>query len=297
MTEVNEQTYEGTFAVGTRADLTLRNVRGSIEVSGWDRPEVHVVAVKKLGTEWGARESFERTAVEMDQSGSHVRVRTRSHGDRGIFGWIGIGRTPPQVAYTVKVPATSDVSVRTVAGLLTVSDVLGTLYLRTVDGEINITRVSGQILLSGVSAQIRGDQIGGAVAIKTVSGHAVLAKSQLTSFLGKCVSGDVRIETTLDTTGTYESRTVDGSLHLIVPPDSRATGELESVSGRASCELPCQVSEERRGRVRWRGIINGGGATISLKTVSGDLMISAASDLAQAPVAAPSASSTASDGR
>ena len=285
MADVSEQTYESTFSVGDHAELTLRNVRGGIEISGWERPEVSVVAVKKMGTEWGARESFDDTVIEMEHDGPRVRVRTHRSGGGGMLSWMGIGRTPPQVFYTIKVPATSAVSVRTVNGPLGISSVIGALYLRTVEGDIVIKRVSGQIITSSVDATIHGSEIGGTVATKTISGKVDLSQSQLTSFWAKSVSGDVRLETVIDPNGTYESSSVDGSFHLLVPPDSRATAEMTSVSGRASCDLICKVTEQRRGH--WQALVNGGGAAISLKTVSGDLTISASSSLPGAAASAP----------
>jgi DUF4097 and DUF4098 domain-containing protein YvlB len=297
MTDTHEETYENTFQTGPHAALTLRNVRGNVTIVGWERPEVSIVAVKKMGSEWGAHESFERTTIEMEQAGERVYVRTRYSNSSSIFGWIGIGRTPPVVHYTVKAPATCDISVRTVNGNLRISDVIGTIYLRSVDGSMDIKRVSGQVITSGVSADIHASDVGGSVAVHTVSGGGSFLQSQLSSFAAKCVSGDMQIETTIDPNGSYEMKSVDGSFCLRLPATSRATAEMTGVSGRASCALPCTVLQQERGR--WRAEINGGGPTISLKSVSGELRIMAA-DIAPAanapaptpPVAAPAASAS-----
>jgi hypothetical protein len=291
MTDTNEQRYEQTFAVGDHADVTLRNVRGAVDIRGWDQPQVSIIAVKTLGTEWGAREAFDQTTVEMDHDGPRVRVRTQRQGDGGIFGWIGIGRTPPVVSYTIRVPATSNISVRTVNGPLTVAGIIGTLYLRTVEGAITINQVSGQIITSGVDAAVNGSEIGGTVAAKSVSGNISLTQSQLTSFWSKAVSGNVSLETTIDPTGNYESHSVDGSFRLRVPRDSRIAADMTSMSGRLVCDLPASVSHDVGGR--WRANVNGGGASVLLKTLSGDLTINEATNLRGAapvtsqPAAAP----------
>lgn len=135
MAEVSEQTYEKTFDVGARAQLTLRNVRGPIEISGWDRPQVQIVAVKKMGGEWGAHESFEGTTIEMEADGSDVRVRTRTLQDGGIFGFIGVGRTPPRIYYTIRVPVACELSIRTVEGRIHICDIVGSVYTKTVNGD------------------------------------------------------------------------------------------------------------------------------------------------------------------
>jgi hypothetical protein len=286
MADVSEQTYEKTFDVGSSARLTLRNVRGPIEISGWDRPQVHIVAAKKMGGEWGAHESFEDTAVEMQAEGNDVHVRTRTVQDGGIFGFIGVGRTPPRVFYTIQVPTTCEVSVRTVEGKIHISDIIGNVYTKTVNGEIALERVSGQVLTNAVDADVLGVEIAGTLATKAVSGDVKVSQSRLASFWAKSVSGDVELETTVDSTGVYEVGTVSGDLHMMVPAETRAHAYMSSASGSASCGLLCRVVRNERGK--WDAEINGGGATISLKTVSGDLTITpTANVLPEKPETAP----------
>ena len=284
--ELSEQTYESTFSVGQHAELTLRNVRGSIEVTGWDRPEVSIVAVKRIGSEWGARESFDQTTVEMTQDGRRVMVRTSRPGP-GLLGWMGIGRMPPQVFFTIKVPATSEVSVRTVDGPIKISNIIGSVYARTVGSDIQLEHVGGQVILSGVSARVMGTEVAGTVGAKTVSGDVTLTQSRLSSFWGKSVDGTVSLETTIDPAGTYDLHTVSGSFHLLVPPSSKLSAQMRGVSGRGMCDLPAQVNQNMQpGRSEWRAVVNGGGAALAFKTVSGDLTIGVSSKL---PSAAPEA--------
>jgi len=288
MADVTEQRYEATFDVGERAELTLRNVRGDIEISGWDRPQVSVVAIKKLGTEWGAHESFEETNVEMEQDGPRVRVHTHRREWGSIFSLIGIGRMPPQVDYTITVPVTSDVSIRTVEGKLTISNVTGSVYARTVSGAIHLERVSGQVITNCVNGSVHGIEISGTLAAKSVSGRITVTQSKLSSLWSKTVDGTVSLETTIDPTGTYEATSVSGSLHLFVPAQSRISAEFSGISGRATCDLPAKINQSGGpGRTHWQAIINGGGANVLLKTVSGDLTIGVSERLAAAEVATP----------
>lgn len=287
MATPREEKQERVFAVGNHAELTLRNVRGSITVSGWDRPDVSVSAVKILGSEWGANEAFAETQIQMEQDGPRVLVKTQRRGS-GLFGWLGIGRTPPTVNYVVYLPATSDVSVRNVDGPIAVSDVVGSVYLRTVGGKLTAERVSGQILTSAVDSTLRGNELSGTLGVKAVSGNAIVTQSRLSSLWAKTVDGNLKLETTIDPAGTYDTSSVSGSLHLLVPPDARASAEMNTVSGRATCSLPCEVSEQGAGRRRWSAVINGGGARIYLKSVDGNLTIEPSTELAPAAPVAPS---------
>lgn len=287
MADLLEEVYESTFDVGAHGELTLRNVRGDIDIAGWNQPTVHVVAVKKIGNEWGARESFEESTVEMHQSGARVRVRTQRGGGGGLLGWMGIGRTPPQVTFTIKVPETSDVSVRNVDGKIHIANVAGNVYARTVGGRIELGNVSGQIMTSVVDAPVTGSKLRGTMATKAVSGNVAISQSQLSSLWGKSVDGDMLAETTIDPSGSYEHGSVNGSLRLRVPPESRISAEMSSVSGKATCDLPHQSSEHGAGRRHWEAAVNGGGARVLLKTVSGDLSISATTKLSSGKAAEP----------
>jgi hypothetical protein len=83
---------------------------------------------------------------------------------------------------------------------------------------------------------------------------------------------------------------VDGSFHLSVPAGSRASAEMASVSGGVSCALPHTVTEMRLGH--WKAQVNGGGASVSLKTVSGSLVFDVATNLSATPPPTPPPSGT-----
>ena len=146
-----EQRYEKTFSTGDHCELTLTNVRGGVHVLGWDRPEVSVVAVKRLGTYMGAQQAYDETFVAMDQQGPAVSLRTRTARGFNPFSWMGLGTTPPEVEYTVQVPRQGEVAVRCVSGPLEIKDISGSVYARTVNGDIYLERLSGSIIVHGVN--------------------------------------------------------------------------------------------------------------------------------------------------
>lgn len=273
-TASNEQQYEQTFTTGSRCELSLTNVRGSIKVTGWDKPAVQVTAVKRLGNYMGAQQAYDETNVVLDHDGEAVSARTRM--DRGFnpFAWIGLGTTPPEVQYTVFVPRRSGVAIRAVSGPIEVNGIDGSVYVRSVNGDIFLSQVSGNIMVHGVNGRIAGKELRGQLAARTVDSSVAIHQSTLASVSARTVSGDVMLETVLQPSGEYAVRTVSGGLHLLVPADSAASLDLQSASGRARCDLPCQVTDSHRGV--WRAILGGGGAIVSLRSVSGGLTVSLA---------------------
>jgi len=283
-----EERYERSFTVAECCELALKNVQGQVEVTGWDRPEVSVVAVKRLGTHWGAREAFEDTEVEMEQKGCQIYLRTRRRHEGGFFDWLwGGGRGPAPVDYTVKVPATSSVSISTVACEVVASDIIGSLHARSVTGTVDVQRISGNIILSTTNGQIQGAELGGTLGVKSVNGGIDLRRCSLTSLQAKTVNGKISIETSLDPQGSYSASAVNGSCRLAIPQDSRGTVEARFTNGGVSCELPCQLLDSSRNH--WHGQFGGGGANITFKSVNGSLTIAVSDQVANVPVAPPAA--------
>jgi predicted membrane protein len=280
----SEERFEKTFTTGDHCELAVYNVRGAVQVTGWDRPEVTVVAVKRLGSYWGAQEAFDQTTVEMEQSGAAVNLRTRTGRTFSPFGWMGIGTTPPEVSYTIQVPRKSEIAVRIVGGAVQIVNVQGTVYAKSVSGDIHLEKLAGNIIVHGVSGTATAQEIAGNLGVRTVSGDVAVRQSRLDSLSGKTVSGDIAVESPLLPAAEYTIRTISGDARFFVPPDTRASVELNSTSGDVHCEFPCAVTESRRGH--WRGTLNGGGASIHVHSVSGDLEIRQAGPQEPPPPAA-----------
>jgi hypothetical protein len=277
-----EERLERVFATGDHCELSLVNVRGAVKVTGWDKPEVAVAAVKRLGAYMGAQQAFDETTVVMEQQGPVVSLRTRMARGFNPFAWIGLGTTPPEVDYTVQVPFKSEVAVRTVSGPVQITDIQGSVYVRSVNGDLYLQNITGNAMVHSVNGRFSGQELSGNLGARTVDGAISVRGSRLASLSGKTVSGDISLESPLDPRGLYEAKTISGNLHLFLPTDTRATIQLASTSGKAQCDLPCTVSEARRGV--WRGVLNGGGATVDFHTVSGNLQVGMAGP--EAPPAA-----------
>jgi hypothetical protein len=69
----------------------------------------------------------------------------------------------------------------------------------------------------------------------------------------------------------YFAKTVSGDLHVLVPEGTGVTVQMKSVSGSVKSELPAEII--KAGRRSWQGRINGGGATLEMQSVSGDLRV------------------------
>ncbi len=274
-----QETIERTFAVQAPARLRLGNVRGSVVLGPGTAGQIQVTAVKRAGLG-----SEEHTQVEISQAeDGTVVVETRLHKESmaGLF-----GRSQPcSVDYTVSLPSDSHVNIRCVSSDMRLEDLSGEFDLESVSGEIALARLTGPLRLSVVSGDVSGEQVAGTLKLKAVSGRVELRQSNLPSVSASTVSGNVHLETPLGE-GPYRFDSVSGGVHLHLPAEARCSAHLNTVSGRLHSALPITASHRSRGNQKMD--VQGGGAEISLHSVSGNLWLETPGGIASASEAAES---------
>ncbi len=288
-----------TFSVGDQCRLVVENPRGRIAVTGWDRPEVRLQAVKLA--EGSSLARFNATRVDLSQDGSAIFARTLLDGtaplrDHGIWddfaadafrAFADLLRNtamPAEVCYRVQVPRHAYLELRSVTGRIEVEGVRGTLRLWNVSGSERLERVQGDLMLSTVSGAIDARQAEGYFHARAVSG-SIRAAGRLDAVGASTVSGSMELATPLAPSGSYDFRSVSGSITLRLAPDASATVAAHGVSMSVTSDLPCQVVQDvrRPGSRRWQGRLNGGAATIQIRTVSGHLYLTHPVEPAETP--------------
>lgn len=284
----NSATVDSSFPIASSARLIIENPRGSIRVVGADRQDIHVHATKRLDSSVAR---YEATRIELQQYGDTVIARTVLDptarfvergtvpgiaGDvlRAFTDLLQTTTKPAAVDYLLEVPRRCDLELNGVSSDVVVESARGALRLRSVSGSLDLGNVAGELDLGTVSGEIRSKGLTGRAQIESVSG-AIRLTGDLAALRAKTVSGDVEMNGPLAASGTYEFRSVSGDITLGVPIDTGATITVKGVSSDVSSELPCTVTRDERhpGSRAWQGQINGGGATVSLQTVSGNLQL------------------------
>lgn len=280
---MSEKRIERTFETGDVAEVSISNVEGSIEIQGWDRPEVEIVAVKQ-GDDG-------QTTVEMEADGSRVWARTRAaQGLETLFNFLRRGDEAVTVDYVVRVPHTSSVSAIGVAGPIRVAGIQREVNVHSVNGDITLEDLAGEIAANTVNSSIVGRRVAGELTVDTVSGRVELIDGRLTSLQAQSVDGSIRatgqvdqlraeavngavhLTSSLHPEGRYTLKTVNGSFHLAVPRDTACEIVAEGLNVGVECELPHTVEEKRWGS--WAGRVNdGGGAQVKFDTVNGTLSL------------------------
>ena len=135
--------FRRTVEVAAGGRLSLENGYGNVEVTGWEKDSVEVVAQgaaavpgeKRKVRAYGFWEV--KPDVEIKQTDGGLTIRTRPFDGPG---------DPPAVDYTIRVPKSISLSgIRVGKGNLTISDVFGRLEVSIDKGDLAVSNFSGSV--------------------------------------------------------------------------------------------------------------------------------------------------------
>jgi DUF4097 and DUF4098 domain-containing protein YvlB len=252
--------------------VEISNTSGSVEVSGWDKPQVSVHA--ELG---GA---VERVEVTSEPGRTLIKVLLPGHS------W-GDG----EAKLHVQVPRGSELHLSTVSAEASVSGVVGAQRINVVSGnvateiagaDLELKSVSGDVKVRGhgqsarlyvssVSGDVNLAHGAGDLEMSSVSGTLVITLDSAHSVRARTTSGDLRFEGKLTRDASFEATSVSGDLKVRAPAEGGYSYDLSSFSG--DIENCFGAKREKSGGVghSLSGTLGAGAGHVRLKTMSGDI--------------------------
>lgn len=225
------------FSVPAGTAVSVSNVNGPITVTSWDRPQIRLVAEKKVktGSEASAAQALRELKIEIEHRRGTLDIRTRHpKSNNGFLDWLSGNSVDASVRYELTVPRNLDASLETVNGTVKVQGVQGRLEIETVNGRIAITSSGGAIEASTVNGGIDAELL-----------NVVPAEMSLS--------------------------TVNGGVELSLPATVQADLNVRTVNGGISSDLP--LTAMTSGKRQLRGQINGGGPALEIRTTNGGVRI------------------------
>ena len=211
----------------------------------------------------------------------------------------------PHADLEVKVPAGSQVSVESFQARVEVSGLRGGVHVETVNGSVSVTgaadqvsveSVNGGVTVRGRSARIHAESVNGPVNVSepgpdlqagnvngpiTVTGSRGLQRAKLEN-----VNGRLLFEGQLAPRGTLDVDNVSGGVELALDTPG-ADFQISTFNGTIINELgpgPRRVREEDgEGGKELVFSTGGGGARVSVRTLSGRVKLSAPSSARRSP--------------
>jgi hypothetical protein len=265
--------------------VRLKNITGQVDVQPGEDGVVAITATKHVAT-GDAR----RTRIELTQApDGEVQAETRySSGPRFWLWGFGWREEPCRVDYTVRVPRQCALKVENVDGQVSVQGLAGEFEVLTVSSALQMSNLEGRLSIDNVSGAVTGEnlRLAEALRLKTVSGDVVFTESHIPALAAVSVSGHVQLHTPLGA-GPYQLNSVSGDLFLHVPAGTAAHLGLRTVSGSVvTSNLP--AATRRLLSEGYKSVdVGQGGPDVSVKGVSGNLVLLAPEPPVTEPEAAP----------
>lgn len=265
-----------------RGRVEIDNLKGSIDVRAWDRPEVRITG--SLG------DGVERLEIEGDRQHLSVKVKYPNRGS-GLGFFTGSDRADP-TDLVLMVPLQANLDIDSVSAGIKVTGVAPSeLSIDTVSGDVDVAgapdeidadAVSGDLVLVVNSRSVQVETVSGdidlrgrltdEVSVESVSGEVDVrvVESRLRRFSGASVSGDLDLRTALADNGRIELETVSGDVDLYLPRGLSANVRGETFSGNLRAP-DADIQRPRHGPgASFEHRYGNGDGDVSIETFSGN---------------------------
>ncbi len=186
-TEEFHQTYP--LAAGGRIELD--NINGAVHITGWDRNEVKVDAVKYAGT----KERLDEARIEVEAGSDTVSIRTKypSHDHSFNGGW----NDPAGVEYTLSVPRNARLD-----------------EIKLINGPLDIHGIAAEVRASCINGRMIAEGLQGRVKLEAINGRMEARFERLTDspIELSAVNGSIDLTLPSDAKAALEASTVSGGI-------------------------------------------------------------------------------------
>ncbi len=188
-----------------------------------------------------SKERLDDARIEVDSSTGRLSIRTKYRDHDLTFSW-GSHNNPPSVEYTLTVPRTVRLD-----------------EIKLINGSLDVIGVSGEVRASCINGRLDAHNLSGRADLSTINGHLDAKFDQLSG-------------------SSVELKSVNGSVALTIPSDSKAEIDASTVSGGIDNDFGLHVNNHRFVGHDLRGELGNGGPRIKLENVNGRIEIRHASD-------------------
>ncbi len=277
--------------------VTVKIVRGQLEVIGWDQNEVRVVGTLDEALEefiFETQGDHTHIEVKIEQSGSGSWYSRNEGSELTIyvptdseleFGGVSTDVSANKVSGDIKIgnvsgdiqvgPGRGEVDLSSVSGDINVKGRTGSLHANSVSGDVISEDNTGESDISSVSGDLDISNAGSDLELSTISGDIELVTSMLRAAEGQTVSGDIQITADAEGDGNIDLESISGSITLSLGGDIDGRFTLETGSGRISNQLTDdkpEVSKFMRDK-NLRFDLGDGKLRVDMSSQSGDLTV------------------------
>lgn len=289
--------FTRTFKIGSSGEIMIGNISGDVTVhrGGGNEATLEIIKTARARSADEAKEILGLVQIDVTERGNRAEIKTRYPQDE----WRRNNRRNinVSVAYNLSAPAGTRVSVSSVSGNISATDISGDLALESVSGSVRIAnggRVAAAKSVSGnvdvidteIEGQLEASSVSGTVTVRkvkarraelgSVSGNVVVQDVDSERLEAQTVSGDVDFAGSFARNGRYELSSHSGSVQAAVSGNVGFELEATSFSGSVRSDIPLksQSSGPSRGHQQsLQGVFGDGSAILELTTFSGSIVV------------------------
>ncbi len=202
------QEFHRTVSLPSNGRVSLDNVNGNVEITGWDRNEVQIDAEKKARDQ----QRLDEAQIEVEAGSDYVKIHTQ-------YPHNHTNNNPASVHYTLHVPQNAQLDrISLVNGALTVQKVTGEVDASLVNGKAHISDLSGEASISSVNGSIEANYASLSnvreIRLKSVNGSIELGlpASPNADVKASTVNGGIKSDFPLTVQGSFVGHNVNGTL-------------------------------------------------------------------------------------
>lgn len=259
--------FERTLTVTGAPDVEVRSGSGSIEVRTGAAGRLEIRGRVRAG-DWGvfrsdssAQDRVRRieAAPPIEQAGNRVTIGRTDDQDLKNVSISYVLTVPPETTLVSKTGSGSHV-IEGVHGAVTASSGSGSIRIRDAAGDVRTSTGSGSILVETLAGSVSASSGSGSIHVSGLRGSVRASTS----------SGTLRVQG--EPTGDWRLSSSSGSVTVDFAGKPAFALDAHSSSGNIETNYPVTVTGIS-GKHELRGVVNGGGPLLHVRTSSGGIHI------------------------
>jgi DUF4097 and DUF4098 domain-containing protein YvlB len=184
--------FHQTYAFTSDGHIELDNINGPVHITGWDRNEVKVDAVKYADT----KERLDEAKIEIDSGKDYLSIRTKYPDHNNNWNW-GSHNNPASVEYTLTVPRSANLD-----------------EIKLINGALDLTGISGEVRASCINGRLEAHDLSGRAKLSTINGRLDARFAQLSGqdVDLNSVNGSLELTIPSDSNAEVDASTVSGGI-------------------------------------------------------------------------------------
>ena len=258
--------------VSADSTISVSNVAGEINISVWDRNEVHLTGT--LGN---------NQELEITESANGIRFEVLHIDDQDNYDESELKLMIPEGASIVAEGVSADIEIEGARGAsISAESVSGDVIVEAESERVELSTVSGDLEFDGssvrtsvktVSGDIGIDGVSGEISIETVSGDVELDAGDIDQGKFQTVSGSLNISMSMNDGGRLTVEGMNGDVDLILPDSQTGTFTAQTFSGDINSDFGTPKNESFGPGSHLKHSEGDSGTIIRVETFSGDIRI------------------------